>query len=98
MSNSTSNIGSLTWWNFEYFDQPDENGYEVRKCPLLPRLFRSMKVCLFLLHSGTHRSILLLEREGAALTITEFSARLVDHVILIVAVMDNILQLFFYVG
>ena len=36
--------------------------------------------------------ILLLEREGAALTITEFSARLVDHVILTVAVMDNILR------
>jgi hypothetical protein len=53
---------------------------------------------LILLHSGTHGSILLLEREGAALTITEFSARLVDHVILTVAVMDNILQLFFYVG
>jgi hypothetical protein len=45
---------------------------------------------LILLYSGTHRSILLLEREGAALTITEFSVRLVDHVILTVAVMDNI--------
>jgi len=46
--------------------------------------------------SGTHGSILVLERDGAALTITEFSARLVDHVILTVVVMDNILQLFFY--
>jgi hypothetical protein len=53
---------------------------------------------LILLHSGTHGSILLLEREDAALTITEFSARLVDHVIHTVAVMDNILQLFFYIG
>jgi hypothetical protein len=46
---------------------------------------------LILLHSGTHGSILLLEREGAALRITEFSVRLVDHVILTVVVMDNIL-------
>jgi len=39
--------------------------------------------------SGTHGSTLLLERESAALTITEFSARLVALVILSVAVMDN---------
>jgi hypothetical protein len=49
---------------------------------------------LILFYSGTHGLILLLEREDAALVITEFSARLVDHVILTVAVMDNILRLF----
>lgn len=31
VSDFASNIGSLTGWNFEYFDQPDENGYEVRE-------------------------------------------------------------------
>lgn len=46
-----------------------------------------------LLHSGTRGSILLLELEDAALTITESSVRLVDRVTLTVAAMDNILQL-----
>ncbi|KFZ17916.1 hypothetical protein V502_04360 [Pseudogymnoascus sp. VKM F-4520 (FW-2644)] len=26
--NSCCGLGSLTGWNFEYFDQPDDNGYE----------------------------------------------------------------------
>jgi hypothetical protein len=42
--NANSNIGSLTGWHFEYFHQPDENGYEVRELPLLPCQFHSTNV------------------------------------------------------
>ena len=98
VSNSTSNIGSLTGWNFEYFHEPDENGYEVIKCSPTSAPVSLYKRLLILPYSGTHGSIRVLEREDAALTIAEFSARLVDHVILTVVVMDNILLLFSYVA
>lgn len=86
-------IGSLTGWNFEYFDQPDDNGYEVRQCPLFVPVSPCECPLMLLLCSGTRGSILLLELEDAALTITESSARLVDRVTLTVAAMDNILKL-----
>lgn len=92
--NFISNTGSRTGWGFTYFDQPDKNGYEVRKSPLLPPTSLD-EWFLILLYSGTPGSILLLERESAALTIIEFSARLVALVILSVAVMDNLFAVTF---
>jgi hypothetical protein len=42
--------GSLTGWTFDYFDSPDENGYEVRTCIILNSryaLTNSKVACLF---------------------------------------------------
>ncbi len=47
VSDPIYDIGSLTGWHFEYFDQPDKNGYEVRNHPLFLVLFCSASVCLF---------------------------------------------------
>jgi hypothetical protein len=89
----TSSIGSLTGWNFEYFDQPDEDRYEVRKsfpsAPHPPAPWNKERL-LMLFNSGTHGSTLLSGLEGVDLTITAFGVPLVDRVILTVVVTDSI--------
>jgi hypothetical protein len=80
-------------WNFEYFDQPDENGYEGRKsfpsAPHTPAPWNKERL-LILFNSGTHGQTLLSGLEGVATTIIAFSALLVDRMILTLVVTDSI--------
>ena len=66
-------VGSLTGWTFDYFDEPDENGYEVNRNTILTQIYTNK------LGSGTPFSILRLELVVGALTTIMSSVPLEAH-------------------
>lgn len=65
--------GSLTGWTFDYFDEPDEDGYEVSTNTIVAQIETDK------FGSGTPFSILQLELAVGALTTTTSSVLLEAH-------------------